>query len=307
MLPNKRRRSPLWFAPLAVLLVAGTVLMLTTPSSAKPSLVLDYLTSEEIGLSAKGLDEPSGLALSSATGEFWIISDDTSTVFKISPGNLKNIHTMPVSEGEMEAITLAEKAGYFFTVNESKGRIARFSMSDGKQLERQRIHGMAGYTDISERIKSAKSNSGFEGLAWHSERATLFAVFEGPPGILVEISADLKTIVSSTELTTELGFTDPKNNIIDFSGLSYDTTRKRLWILSDEAARVFLFDLDTKRVTENLPLHRISAKGKRKKIKKAEGIAVSLDGNTLYVVSDSKATLYQWNIRSLNGDKAADK
>lgn len=299
MLPNKLRRSLRWFAPLAVLLVAGTLLLLTTPSSAKPSLALDYLASEEIGLSAKGLDEPSGLALSTTTGEFWVISDDTSAVFKISPDNLKSIDTMPVSEGEMEAITLAEKEGHFFTVNESKGRIARFSMSDGKQLERQRIHKMSGYADISKSIKSAKSNSGFEGLAWHPERGTLFVAFEGPPGILVEISADLKTIISSTPLTAERGFTDPKNDIIDFSGLSYDATRKRLWILSDEASRVFLFDLETKQVTESILLHRINAKGKRKKIKKAEGIAVSVDGKKLYVVSDSKATLYQWDIRSL--------
>lgn len=267
-------------------------------ASAAPLLELDFVSSEKIGLTASGLDEPSGLAVSAA-GDLWVISDDTKAVFTFSPNDLTKIVTLPIKESEMEAVTLAEADGHFFTINESKGRISRFSMSDGRRLQRQKIRKMAGYATVKSSIEAADKQSGFEGIAWHPKRHSLFAVLEGPPGLLVEISADLKTILSSIPLTADRGFIDKSNPkaTIDFSGLSYDATRKKLWVLSDEAARVFVFDLTTKQVVQSLPLHWINAKGKRKAVKKPEGISLSPDGTQLYVVSDRKARLYQWRIR----------
>ncbi|WP_022951678.1 SdiA-regulated domain-containing protein [Leucothrix mucor] len=266
---------------------------------AEPTLSLDYISSTKLNDIAKDLDEPSGLTISASTGELWAISDDTSAVFRFSPTDPEAITTLSIKESEMEAITLAETAGTFYTINESKGRIASFSMADGKRLEREKIQDMEGYSAIRDTVKAAGNNNGFEGIAWHPERQSLFALLEGPPGLLVEISADLKRILSSTQLTADQGFVDsdkPKA-AVDFSGLSYDATRKRFWIVSDQAARVFLYDLEAGKVTQSLPLYRLTRKGKRKAIDKAEGVVVSPDGNHLYVVSDSEASLYQWRIR----------
>jgi len=269
------------------------------PLMAEPTLSLDYISSTKLNDIAKDLDEPSGLTISASTGELWAISDDTSAVFRFSPSDPEAITTLPIKESEMEAITLAETAGTFYTINESKGRIASFSVADGKRLEREKIQDMEGYSAIRDTVKAAGNNNGFEGIAWHPERQSLFALLEGPPGLLVEISADLKRILSSIQLTADQGFVDsdkPKA-AVDFSGLSYDATRKRFWIVSDQAARVFLYDLEAGKVTQSLSLYRLSRKGRRKAIDKAEGVVVSPDGDHLYVVSDSEASLYQWRIR----------
>lgn len=268
------------------------------PLMAEPTLSLDYISSAKLNDIAKRLDEPSGLTISASTGELWAISDDSSAVFRFSPTDPEAITSLPIKESEMEAITLAETAGTFYTINESKGRIASFSMAGGKRLEREKVQDMEGYSAIRDTVKAAGNNNGFEGIAWHPERQSLFALLEGPPGLLVEISTDLKRILSSTQLTADQGFVDsdkPKA-AVDFSGLSYDATRKRFWIISDQAARVFLYDLEAGKVTQSLPLYRLSRKGKRKAIDKAEGVVVSPNGGHLYVVSDSEASLYQWRI-----------
>ena len=296
MLSERRRQT--CGRLMSVALFMGTLLV-TAPLLAEPVLSLDFVSREKLKNASSGLKEPSGLTLSAVTGELWAVSDDTSAVFRFSPDDPATVITLPINENEMEAITLAESDGKFFTINEVKGRISCFAMSDGPRLASQKIHAMAGYADIRASIKAASSKSGFEGIAWHPGRGSLFAVLEGPPGLLVEISADLKTILSSTPLTAARGFIDPDNPdaTVDFSGLSNDAKRERLWILSDEAARVFVFDLASSQVTQSLPLHWLSGKDKEKTVDKPEGISLSLDGTQLYVVSDSEARLYQWQIR----------
>jgi uncharacterized protein YjiK len=280
----------------AALLVC--VPLLATSPLAEPVLTLEYVTDTKLRQVSEDLKEPSGLAISAATGELWTLSDDSSAVFRFPPDNPKAGVAIPVDEEEMEAITLVEAKGEFYTVNEDKRRIARFSMTDGQRIDRKKVQSMKGYSGIRDTVRAAGGNSGFEGLTWHPQRGHLFAVLEGPPGLLVEISADLETIVSSVALTAKRGFIDPDDaeTKIDFSGVAYDAQRERLWILSDEAARVFLFDPDTGKVTQSLPLEWVSKKGKQKTVNKPEGITLSADGNQLYVVSDSEARLYQWRI-----------
>lgn len=265
---------------------------------AEPSLTLEYIDSQKLKHVSEDLNEPSGLALSAATGELWAVSDDTSAVFRFPPDDLEAAVVIPVDEKEMEAITLVEANGEFYTVNEAKRRIARFSMADGQRIDRKKVQSMKGYSGIRSSVQAAGGNSGFEGLTWHPERGSLFAVLEGPPGLLVEISADLKTILSSVSLTAKRGFIipDEPNATIDFSGITYDAKRERFWIVSDEAERVFLFDPETEKVTQSLSLQWISKKGKQKYVNKPEGISLSHDGKVLYVVSDSKARLYRWHI-----------
>lgn len=276
----------------------SAALLVCTPLLAEPALTLEYISNTKLKQVSEDLEEPSGLAISAATGELWTLSDDSSAVFRFPPDDPEAGVVIPVDEEEMEAITLVEAKSEFYTINEDKRRIARFSMADGQRIDRKKVQSMEGYPGIRDTVRAAGGNSGFEGLTWHPERGNLFAVLEGPPGLLVEISADLKTIVSSVSLTTKRGFIDPDDadTEVDFSGVAYDEQRERLWILSDEAARVFLFDLTTGKVTQSLPLHWISKKGKQKTVNKPEGITLSPDGNQLYVVSDSTARLYQWQI-----------
>ena len=268
--------------------------------SAEAMISLEYVSRDKIANKSIGLTEPSGLALSENSGELWVVSDDTSAVFRFAANSLNSIKTIPIKEKEMEGITLAESSNVFYTINEEKGRISCFSMADGNLLTRNKVSEMAGYTDVSARIKSAGKKSGFEGIVWHPKRESLFVVLEGPPGLMLEINENLDTILSSTELTPELGFLVPDgfSPTIDFSDLSFDATRDKLWVLSDQAATVFVFDLESNQVIQSLPLYWTNHKGRRKLVDKAEGLSISPDGHQLYVVSDREARLYRWDIDS---------
>lgn len=281
--------------------IAVTLLLITTwlfPSIAFTTPIhLEYLDRFKLNQPSIGLSEPSGLSIDSKSGQLWVISDDTSAVFKISPN--QTIQSLPIQDTEMEAIELNESAGIFYTLNEEKGRLSVFDLTTRHTIKHAPISNMDGFEQIASIIQQAGKNKGFEGLAWHAKRNRLFALLEGPPGLLIEISPDLTTIESSIQLTQALGFKTNKgtNSTIDFSGLAYDAKRDKLWILSDEASSLFLFDLTTQKVTQTLTLQRTTKKGKLKKIKKPEGIAIDQNNNRLYVVCDKKATLYQWKIR----------
>jgi uncharacterized protein YjiK len=108
----------------------------------------------------------------------------------------------------------------------------------------------------------------------------------------------LQKILSHRELTPDLGFRDPevKNKKLDVSGLCYDSRRDKLWIVSDEAKRVFLFDLSENKVVQSFSLG-YTRKGKYREIEKAEGIALDPESDHLYIVCDEEAQLYTFDIR----------
>lgn len=275
-------------------------LLASTPSfSTEPMISLEYVSRTDITDKSTELKEPSGLALSHESGLFWVVSDNSPAIYTFSADDPQNATRMLINENELEGIALAESAGEFFTVNEKRSRIKRFSMVDGTALADNYLGRMDGYAELRKTMEPIDVNSGIEGITWHSPRQSLFVIIEGPPGYLLEISPDLKSILSATELTAERGFVDPdkRKRKIDFSGVSHDASRDALWILSDKASRVYLYDLASGSVVQSLPLLRENAKGKLKKVDKAEGIALSADGTRLFVVSDSEGRFYEWKVR----------
>ena len=128
----------------------------------------------------------------------------------------------------------------------------------------------AGDTPLSTYLSSGlASNEGLEGIAYFSSataanrgQGSFFVVKEKNPGLLIEIDNSLGSILGFTILNCgdypadtscdqctcpdreKLPFTDRVDDVSrDFTGLSYDSRRGKLWIASDTSTALFLYDV----------------------------------------------------------------
>ncbi|MDR4487544.1 MAG: SdiA-regulated domain-containing protein [Nitrospirales bacterium] len=156
---------------------------------------------------------------------------------------------------------------------------------------------LKGYQAIRPYFLETDHNKGLEGITWDASRHSFFVIKESQPPLLIQISEELDAILEHRILTQENGFldTDIPQEKFDVSGMSYDQARDKLWIVSDKAKRVFVYDWETNNVLTSFPLG-YGENGTYHEIRKAEGIA--LDGNgRLYIVSDSEASLYVYHVQ----------
>ena len=114
------------------------------------------------------------------------------------------------------------------------------------------------------------SNSGLEGIAINLIDNTIFIINEKNPGVLMRLRSDFSIIESY-----ELDFAS------DYSGIFHDRELNILWILSDESKTI-----------NKCSLQGVLIKSYKIDVIKAEGIAVT--NNTIYIVSDSNSTLYEF-------------
>ena len=266
----------------------------------RQSFSLTYLKSFKIKDAAEGLAEPSGLALSHGGNALWTVSDDTNKIFKLSlDGHLKKKRCFKIPHNELEGIVLEPTGKYLFAVNESKNEIIQIEIDGQAVTNRKRLSTMSGYDAIAHFFSDNRVNKGLEGISWNAEKGTLFVIKESHPGLLIEVSPDLQTILSHCVLNGDNGFLDSSmdSEKIDFSDICYDHSRNCFWIISDKARRLFLYDREKNSVLQSAVLAYMK-KGKYREIEKAEGIAINPESNRLYVVSDKEAVLYVFDIRS---------
>ncbi|MEO0424847.1 MAG: SdiA-regulated domain-containing protein [Pseudomonadota bacterium] len=246
-----------------------------------------------------GLTEPSGLALASGGDGLWTVSDDTKRILRLDPeGKLLRDHSFEVPVSGLEAITTGADGSTLYAVCEDTNEVLCLDLASEKVTRRRRLADMAGYEAIAHLFAGSDANKGLEGLAWNNDTARLFALKEGSPGLLIEISADLAAVCSHTSLGETNGFVDDDvaGDRLDFSGLCYDTTRRAFWIVSDRARRVFLYDPAAGRVLHSAPLG-YAKNGQYRQISKAEGVAYDAQRKRLYVVCDEDARLYVYDVR----------
>ena len=261
------------------------------------SFSLTYRDRSDIRDDAEGLTEPSGLALSHGKKALWTISDDTKRIFKLSlDGKLKKSKSFAIQDSGLEGITLDPTGKFLLTVKEETNEILKIEI-DSHAVDRHPIAEMAGYDVIAHYFANDPENKGLEGITCNEKTAAVFVMKESHPGLLIEISSDLHTIQNHRVMTSEHGFRDARvdPDELDFSDLCCERTRDALWIIGDKAARLFLYDCKKDRVTHTAKL-TYKRKGKKRRVKKAEGLAVDPDTNRLYVVSDEEARLYVFDI-----------
>lgn len=270
------------------------------PSEHDQNFNLTFLDRFDIRHEEERLHEPSGLALSHGKNALWTVSDDTRKIFKLDlSGDIKRHKSFDVPEQGLEGITLDPAGANIFVVKEETNEIIKIEVASRALVQRRRLADMDGYETLAPYFSDGIANKGLEGIAWNTETGTVFVMKEGRPGLLIEVSADLRTIIRYQLLNRHNGFFDTvvADSSVDFSDICYDESRDRFWILSDKARRVFLYDWGKNSVISSAKLG-YGKDGKYKEIKKAEGIAIDPGAHRLYVVSDREARLYVFDIRA---------
>jgi len=243
--------------------------------------------------------EPSGLALSQEGNALWTVSDDRTEVFKISfEGNPLGRHSFEIDEKDLEGITVDPTAGALVVVKEKSNEILKVNLTSEEVVSRHALSDMAGFSGIEQHFSGDFENKGLEGITFNQDTGTFFLLKEREPGLMIEISEDLSSILGAQILDATSGFIDDDIDAaeIDFSGIQYDQSRSLFWIISDEAKRLFLYDLNLDRVLQSAALS-FAKDGEFREIEQAEGVAVDPRSHRLYVVSDEEGQLYVFDLR----------
>lgn len=203
--------------------------------------------------------EPSGLSLAADQKSFWSVSDENSTIYRLSSEG-KIIGELKVEGFDLEGITAIDEETIAVVLERAREIVVLDT--SGKELKRVNL-------DLE-----GEENSGLEGITYNSTNGHFFLLNEKKPSLLMELDEDLNLLKLDT-----LKFSK------DLSGICYDGRNKALWMLSDESQLIMKMDLDG-----NL-IEKINIS-----IVQPEGITVDKAGERLYIVSDNREALYVFEL-----------
>ncbi|SLN70543.1 SdiA-regulated [Falsiruegeria litorea R37] len=247
-----------------------------------------FLKSGRIADKASGFSEPSGLSLAEEADQFLSVSDDTSALFMLNlDGRLETPPDAIVEVKELEGVVFDPVGNRILAVSESAAGILVIGPRSGEP-ELVLLDDMLGYKLIRKILKTSDSNDGLEGIAIDSERDRVYLLKEKRPRLLLELSMDLTEILRVRELTPALGFVDDdqSDRHLDVSGLTLDAPTGCLWIVSDRAERLFLFDPSGSSPTRSYALGWLDG-DKPREVPHAEGVAHDARSERLYIVNDN--------------------
>lgn len=263
-----------------------------TPSGSTPAaLHLKYIAHHPLRNDPQGLIEPSGLALARDPDGFWTVSDDTDRIFRLwLDGSVDIDRSFRIGETGLEGIVELPGGDFLLAIKEETNELLHIDIAGRKVIARKKLSEMAGFDAVAEHFDEPVGNKGLEGITIRPSDNAIFVLKEGRPGLLAEISPDLTTLVDHRILSGANGFDDDAiaSRRIDYSGLTYDRQRHVFWIVSDKAKRLFLYDWHADAVRQSAPLAYELA-GEPRLVRKAEGVALDLVADRLYVVQDQDA------------------
>lgn len=259
------------------------------PSGSKSRVLqLKYIAHYPLRNDPLGLTEPSGLTLARQPDGFWTVSDDTDRIFRLwLDGSVDIDRSFGIAESGLEGIVELPDGKFLLAIKEETNELLRIDIAGQKVIARQKLSEMTGFDAIADHFTAGVGNKGLEGITIRPSDGAVFVVKEGRPGLLAEISPDLTTLVDHRILGGANGFDDDaiSSRRIDFSGMTYDQQRHVFWIVSDKAKRLYLYDWHANAVRQSAPLSYEHG-GETNLVRKAEGVALDLDADRLYVVQD---------------------
>jgi len=231
----------------AFIIFVGVIISLSCDEHKKAHLELE--ASYKIKVS-----EPSGLAINAAGTELFTVSDNTSTIYKLSTkGDI--IQTFDFKGSNLEGISTYTE-NELLLAEESKKEIVVYNTLTGKSLKHKI------------KYKNNDRNSGIEGVTYDKNSNTIFILNEKKPGKLISLRNDF-SVLEKYKL----------NFAADYSGIFYENSSNELWILSDQNKTVNKCTLEGELI-ESFKI----------RVAQPEGIAVT--DNYIYIVCDADARLY---------------
>ena len=248
-------------------------------ATATSALELEYVSHLKLYFPEIGLTEPSGLAIAPDGSGFWIVSDETRTVFKLeADGEVGAFLGHDDHMRDLEGVVVDAGQDRLLMVSERTSHIIAVALDPPHRLDVVKIADLPTPTDLSDALEDY--DNGLEGIGLDPETGFIFVLKEQKPRLLVTIAPAMDGVIAVRTLDGVL----PDGE--DVSGLTFDPGRNGFWIVSDIGKSVYFLSNDGNAVI-TFDLFWKDKDGKRK-LDNAEGVALSSDGQHLFVVSDDK-------------------
>lgn len=253
--------------------------------------------------------EASGLSLAKNGTKLWSVGDENDfRMYKMElNGDAVSDDTAtagtgvtPISNPSFEGVTYGPPPPgitddhFIYLVDESTNSIVPVNYGTAKYRKPVPLSGMTNYSSttvkcgtetVAQALNAPSENKGLEGIVWNPDLATFFVIQEKDPGLMIQISSDLKTILACKVLSFNTGG--------DYSDIAYDSNRKKYWIVSDEAQSVSLYDWSTGTTVQGSPFSLTYDGG--------EGVAYDPSTDQLYICTDNgdnqNSYLYQYDVQ----------
>lgn len=264
-------------------------------ATATGALELEYVSHLPLYFPEISLTEPSGLAVAVDGSGFWIVSDETRTVFKMNPnGEIRPFLDRDDRMRDLEGVAEDAERSRLLMVSERKNTVIAASLSAPHHLDAVNVRKLPGPENLTKALKD--KDDGLEGIAVNTDTGSIFVLKERKPRLLIEIAPSLDRILAVSKLDDIL----PEDE--DVSGLTVDTARNGFWIVSDVGKSVHFLPFDDEPVA-TLDLFWRDGERKRK-LDNVEGAALSPDGRYLFVLTDDdkKSRIVRYGIIDENAD-----
>jgi uncharacterized protein YjiK len=208
--------------------------------------------------------EPSGLTLDRGMNKLWTVSDENSKIYSISLKG-ETLDSLTVNGEDLEGV--CDSGDDNLTVVLERTRELVELSKSGKEIKRKAL-------DLKGEL-----NEGLEGIAYNENNDEYFIINEKNPRLLIRLNNEFDELSRDTLKWAS-----------DFSGLCYDEIENVLWVISDESKVISKCNLDGS-VIQNFKID----------LPQIEGIAVDIEANKIFIVSDITAYLYVFTIKEKNG------
>jgi len=265
------------------------LLVALLPAQTADAFELEYVTHLGLYRPEIGLTEPSGLAVDPDGSGFWIVSDEARTVFRLeSNGDLEAFTGRDDRMRDLEGVAVDVEAGRLLVVSERTASIVAVATAAPHRVDAVGVANLPGPTDLRSLLEDRQN--GLEGIAVHPGTGAVLVLKEDAPRLLIEITPGLDRVVTVRRLDDVLPGTE------DVSGLAVDPGREGLWIVSDTGRTVHFLPNGGGPVLSSALTSREGDQAGP--LKNPEGLALSPDGRSLFVVTDDgrNSRLVQYHI-----------